>query len=247
MASWLSPADVDQVTGYLDLAGVAICGLLGGTVARVAGLDLFGYLAVGTVSGLGGGIIRDTLLQRGTPVALTDAAYLPTAMAGAFLAFLFTIGEAQWNRLFAWLDAAVLSFWAIAGTQKTLAAGLAWLAAVLIGTVSAVGGGAVRDLLLSRVPAVLGGNGLYATVAAAVSGVYIVCARLGAPTIGIVVGILGGMVLRLVANHRNWSLPGGLPLEPTRALRQVRGRTSRYRTRAAGEHTKQEPPDDESR
>ncbi|MBB4779214.1 hypothetical protein BJY27_000175 [Streptomyces rapamycinicus] len=79
MTAWLSPADVNMVAGYLDLAGVPICGLLGGAVARAEGLDLFGYLVVGTVSGLGGGIIRDTLLQRGTPVTLTDAAYLPIA------------------------------------------------------------------------------------------------------------------------------------------------------------------------
>ncbi|MFC8830422.1 trimeric intracellular cation channel family protein [Streptomyces sp. NPDC057137] len=230
MASWLSPAEVNTVTGYLDLAGVLICGLLGGVVARAEGLDLFGYLVVGTVSGLGGGIIRDTLLQRGTPVALTDPAYLPTAFAGAFLVFLVAVGEEQWNRLFTWLDAAVLGFWSIAGAQKTLAAGLGWLPAVLLGTVTAVGGGAVRDLLLRRVPAVLGGNGLYATLAVVVSGLYILCARLGVPTIGIVCGVLGAVLLRLVADRRGWSLPGGLPLEPSRAVRKVRVRSKSKRT-----------------
>ncbi|WAP53697.1 trimeric intracellular cation channel family protein [Streptomyces sp. S465] len=225
MTAWLSPADVNMVAGYLDLAGVLICGLLGGAVARAEGLDLFGYLVVGTVSGLGGGIIRDTLLQRGTPVALTDAAYLPTAFAGAFLAFVIAIGEEHWHRLFTALDAAVLGFWAISGAQKTLAAGLAWLPAVLVGTVTAVGGGAVRDLLLTRIPAVLGGNGLYATVAVVVSGLYIVCAHFRIPTLGIVGGVLGAVLLRLVANRRGWSLPGGLPLEPSRALARMRRRS----------------------
>ncbi|MEU8875997.1 TRIC cation channel family protein [Streptomyces javensis] len=125
MTAWLSPADVNMVAGYLDLAGVLICGLLGGAVARAEGLDLFGYLVVGTVSGLGDGIIRDTLLHRGTPVALTDAAYPPTAFADTFLAFLIAIGEEHCHRLFTALDAAVLGFWAISGAQKTLAAELA--------------------------------------------------------------------------------------------------------------------------
>ncbi|SNS51964.1 Uncharacterized membrane protein YeiH [Actinomadura meyerae] len=227
MDEWLSPETLNTVTRYLDLAGVLACGLLGGVVARAEGLDLFGYLVVGTISGLGGGIIRDTLLQHGTPVALTDAAYLPTAFAGAFLAFLISLSEEQWDRLFTPLDAAVISFWAVAGAQKTLAAGLGWLPAVLLGTITAVGGGAVRDLLRGRVPSVLGGNALYATVAVAVAAIYTLCSYLDAPTIGIIVGIPLGLAFRMVAHRRGWQLPGGLALEPSTALRSVRGRRRR--------------------
>ncbi|MFF4139234.1 trimeric intracellular cation channel family protein [Streptomyces mirabilis] len=82
------------MTRYLDLAGVCSCALLGGAVARTAGLDLFGFLVVGVISGLGGGMIRDVLLQHGTPVALTDYAYLAVAFAGAAVAFL--IGIPPW-------------------------------------------------------------------------------------------------------------------------------------------------------
>ncbi|MFI0368429.1 trimeric intracellular cation channel family protein [Actinomadura sp. 1N219] len=222
MSGWLSPETIDTVTRYLDLAGVFTCGLLGGVVARADGLDLFGYLVVGTVSGLGGGIIRDTLLQHGTPVALTDPAYLPTAFAGALLAFLIKLHEEQWERLFTPLDAAVIGFWAVTGAQKTLAAGLGWLPAVLLGTITAVGGSAVRDLLRGRVPAVLGGNALYATVAVAVAGVFVLCSYLDAPSVGIVAGVLLGLVLRTLAHRRGWQLPGGLGLEPSTALRSVR-------------------------
>ncbi|MEU8795670.1 TRIC cation channel family protein [Streptomyces sp. NPDC048643] len=206
MGQWLTPDEVNAVTGWLDLAGVFICGVLGGVVARREGLDLFGYLVVGTVSGLGGGLIRDTLLQHGTPVALTDAAYLPTAFAGALLAFVISVTQDQWARAFTVLDAGVIGFWSVAGAQKTLAAGLGWLPAVLLGTITAVGGGAVRDLLLRRVPEVFGGNGLYATVAVAVSSVYVLCANLGRSTLG----ILLALAFRLVARRRGWRLPQGL-------------------------------------
>lgn len=210
MSGWFTPDNVDAVTRYLDLAGVFICGILGGVVAREQGLDLFGYLAVGVVSGLGGGMIRDTLLQVGTPVALTDAAYLPTAFAGAMVAFLVRMGTSQWDRFFAPLDAAVLGFWAVAGAQITLSAGMGWLPAILMGTISAVGGGAVRDILLRRVPAVFGGNGLYASVAVVVAAVFVVCAYNDRATVGIVLGIFVAFALRLTAIKRGWALPGGL-------------------------------------
>ncbi|MFF0289374.1 trimeric intracellular cation channel family protein [Streptomyces sp. NPDC005262] len=74
MSSSSVNAGIGIATRFLDLAGVFSCALLGGAVARTAGLELFGFLVVGIVSGLGGGIMRDVLLQHGTPVALTDYA-----------------------------------------------------------------------------------------------------------------------------------------------------------------------------
>jgi len=78
---------VPELLRALDLTGVFANALLGGAVARSHGLDPVGFAALAIVSGLGGGLIRDTLLQRGTPVALTDYAYLTTALIGAGIAF----------------------------------------------------------------------------------------------------------------------------------------------------------------
>ncbi len=117
-ADSLIPAGLAVVTRYLDLAGVFSCAMLGGAVARTAGLDLFGFLVVGIISGLGGGMIRDVLLQHGTPVALTDYAYVTTAVAGSVVVFLIKISEESWNRLFTALDAAVIGFWAVTGATR---------------------------------------------------------------------------------------------------------------------------------
>ncbi|WP_244217310.1 trimeric intracellular cation channel family protein [Streptomyces carpinensis] len=214
VAGWLSPGNVTEVTRALDLSGVFANGTLGGVLARAHRLDLFGFLVIGIVSGLGGGIVRDTLLQHGTPVALTDYTYLAVATAGTMLAFVADVSRQISHRAFNLLDALALSVWAVAGAQKTLAVGLGWLPAVLLGTITAVGGGAVRDLFLARTPAIFGGTPLYATVAVLVSGVMVVCSWLGAPTVGILAGIVVGVLLRLAALTWGWRLPGSRDWRP---------------------------------
>lgn len=214
MAGEVAAQVINQVTRDLDLAGVFAAAILGGAIGRTERLDLFGILVVGSISGLGGGVIRDTLLQHGTPVALTDYAYLPTALAGALVAFVLPISERGWDRLFTALDAAVIGLWAVTGAQKTLAVGLGWLPAILLGTTTAVGGGALRDVLLRRVPAVFGGNALYATVAVVVAATMVVCTRLGAPLVGFLAGIVGALLFRLAAVKFGWNLPNGLNWQP---------------------------------
>lgn len=223
-----TPDAITQASRYLDLAGVFASAIIGGAIARTERLDLFGFLVVGSVSGLGGGVLRDTLLQHGTPVALTDYAYLPTALAGALIPFLISAGIRTWDRLFTALDAAVIGLWAVSGAQKTLAAGLGWLPAVLLGTTTAVGGGALRDVLLRRVPAVFGGNALYATVAAAVAGTMVICTYLDAPVTGIVVGVLGALLFRLAAVRFGWGLPNAIDWQPHSRL-AARWRQRRFR------------------
>ncbi len=224
MSSWLSPAAISEVTRALDLAGVFANGLLGGVLARGRELDLYGFLVIGVISGLGGGILRDVLLQHGTPVALTDYYYLPTALAGTLLAFLIDLNRQVTSRTFNVLDAAVLSFWGVAGAEITLSAGLGWLPAILLGTITAVGGGAIRDLLLGGIPGIFQVNPLYATVASLVSAVMVVCRALDAPTIGILAGIAVGTVLRLTALHRVWVLPSKRDWKPGSALERIRRR-----------------------
>ncbi|HEY1703555.1 MAG TPA: TRIC cation channel family protein [Trebonia sp.] len=206
----------DLLTTIIDLLGVFANGLLGGAVARGRNMDLFGFAAMGLVSGLGGGIIRDVLLQHGTPVALTHPAYIPTALAGAGAAFVIRIEHQTWDRVFVLVDAAAISLWATAGALMTLAVGLGWLPAVLLGTITAVGGGATRELMLQHVPAVFTQGPLYAAVAVFVSAVQVLWTTTFGPhdTAGTLVVIAAGIALRLVAYWRGWKLPRGLEWQP---------------------------------
>jgi uncharacterized membrane protein YeiH len=198
---------VPELLRALDLTGVFANALLGGAVARAHRLDPVGFAALAIVSGLGGGLIRDVLLQRGTPVALTEYAYLSTAFIGAAVAFVVRFEGRVWDRLFPYVDALALGCWAAAGAQKTLVLGLGWLPAVLLGTVTAVGGGAVRDIALGKVPTIFGGNTLYATCALIASVTLVILQRLGQPQAGLVVATLVGALLCLLARWRGWILP----------------------------------------
>ena len=214
----------DLLITILDLLGVFANGLLGGAVARGQDMDMFGFAAMGMVSGLGGGIIRDVLLQHGPPAALVHPAYIPTALAGAAVAFVIHVEHRAWDRMFILVDAAAISLWATAGALLTLAAGLGWLPAVLLGTITAVGGGVTRDVMLQRVPAVFTNGQLYATVAIFVAAIQVVCVKtLGVhDTAGTLIAIAAGFVLRIAACRRGWRLPRGLDWQPAR-VRAARG------------------------
>lgn len=219
---------VTEVFRVLDLSGVFANALLGGIIARREKLDPIGFATLAVLSGLGGGLLRDVLLQHGTPVALTDYAYLLTAFAGAAVSYLANLEGVTWSRVWPVLDAVALGCWASTGAQKTLAVGLGWLSALLLGVITAVGGGAVRDVVLRRVPGVLGGNTLYATAALAAAGVLVLLSDLGHPTAGSVAGLVVGAGLCLVSRWRGWILPSADAWSPGRVV-PPRYRTGRRR------------------
>jgi uncharacterized membrane protein YeiH len=227
-------AGVSEVFRVLDLTGVFTNAVLGGVIARQEKLDPIGFGVLAVLSGLGGGLIRDVLLQHGPPVALTDSAYLLTAIAGAIVSYAVRVRGRIWERIWPVVDALALGTWAAAGAQKTLAEGLGWLAAILLGTVTAVGGGAVRDVVLRRVPGILGGNTLYATCAILASAVLVLLSSLGSPTVGLVTSTVVGAGLCLLARWRGWILPSADAWSPAWIVpatyrERLRRRTTRRR------------------
>src|SRR4051794_24119650 len=107
-----SSATLNNLISGIDLVGVFAMGLLGGAIARSERLDPVGFAVLAILSSLGGGLIRDTLLQHGTPVALTNYAYLLTALAAAGIAFVVNFEGKTWERTFPLLDAVALGCWA---------------------------------------------------------------------------------------------------------------------------------------
>lgn len=200
--------DPSVVFDTVDLTGVVANAILGGVVARSLKLDAVGFVFLAIITALGGGLLRDTLLNVGQPVSLTNPLYLVFALAGAAVAYFVPIRGRWTQRVLTVADALSLGCWAATGTAKALAAGLTWLPAMLIGLVTAVGGGMIRDLLAGRIPAVFGGNTLYATGALIGAAEMVVFWHLGLTTVGMGASIVSVAVLTVLARRYGWRLPG---------------------------------------
>jgi uncharacterized membrane protein YeiH len=162
----------------LDLAGTFAFALNGAlTAVRAAHVDIVGVITLGMITAVGGGILRDILLGALPPATFVDGRYLAVAAGGGLLAFLFSRRLGRFTSPIDVLDAAGLSLFAVVGAGKALELGVGPAQAIILGAVTGVGGGTLRDVLIRRVPSVLS-SGLYAIpalvgaalVVAAVSG-----------------------------------------------------------------------------
>jgi uncharacterized membrane protein YeiH len=173
----------------LDLTGTFVFAVNGAiTGLQAARLDIVGMLALGMVTALGGGIVRDILIHALPPATFRYWPYLAVAAGGALIAFFHSRLLRRFSLPIELLDAAGLSLFCVTGATKSLQYGLGAAPAVILGAVTGVGGGTIRDVLVRRVPTVLT-SGLYvipALVGAAIAvtavrtGVYGVAAAVGA-------------------------------------------------------------------
>lgn len=198
---------VNDVFRVIDLTGVLLNGILGGKLARSKQFDAVGFVILAIMSAMGGGIVRDVMLQHGAPVALTDPLYISTALVGATIAFLWRLDSRFWVVALIVADGIVLGCWAATGAMKTLAVGFGVMPALLLGITTAVGGGMIRDVTAGNVPVVFGGNNLYATPALVSAGIMVILYSLGYPTSGMIAATLVGSSFTVLAHWRNWQLP----------------------------------------
>lgn len=163
----------------LDLGGTFAFALNGAlTAIRVARLDVVGVVTLGMMTALGGGIIRDIFIDSLPPATFSDWRYLAVAAAGSLIAFVFGWRLTRLSRPIVVLDAAGLSLFAVTGASKALDFGVGAGQAVILGAITAVGGGTVRDVLTGRVPVVLRSE-LYAIPALLAATVVVVTDRTG--------------------------------------------------------------------
>ncbi len=218
---------------FIDLTGVFLNGIIGGRLARQKRFDAVGFAVLAIMSALGGGMVRDTLLQAGPPVALTDPYYLGTALVGALIAFLWKLDSRLATRMIVVADGIVLGTWAATGAGKTLALGFGIMPAIMLGMITAVGGGMIRDVSAGNVPMVFGGNNLYATPAAVASVVMVIFSFQDLQMLGMLAATIVGSSFTVVAHWRKWQLPTNadwtLTLTSTQLAQLVRHRGTGWR------------------
>jgi uncharacterized membrane protein YeiH len=203
----VEPPEPSTTLVVLDLVGIFVFAISGALVGVRKRADLFGVLVLAGATGLGGGFVRDVLIGATPPAALADWRYLVVPVAGGLVTFLFhpTLGRLERPMLL--FDALGLALFCVTGALKAVAWGLGPVPAALLGMVTAIGGGMIRDVLTSRMPEVFRGE-LYATPALAGATVAVLLARadLAYP----VVAAAGGglcLVWRLTALLRGWRAP----------------------------------------
>jgi uncharacterized membrane protein YeiH len=199
--------DSHLIYTVLDLLGTFAFGVSGAVAARQQRLDLFGIATITFVVACGGGIIRDLCLGALPPAGLSNWHYLAVSLLAAGWVVLAYPTVCRMQSPVQLFDAIGLGLFAVAGAKKALAAHAGPEAAVLLGMVSAVGGGVLRDVLLSRVPSILQRE-IYASAALAGAGAEVALSYLGAgspwsPWLA----AAACSVLRLAALRFGWRLP----------------------------------------
>ncbi|MBP1806191.1 trimeric intracellular cation channel family protein [Rubellimicrobium aerolatum] len=199
--------DMTALLQGLDLVGTFAFGLSGATLAVRHRLDLVGVLALAVAAALAGGMIRDALLGATPAAALTDGRLLLTALGAGLAGFFFHRALNRLRKPVLVLDALGLGLFAVTGCRRALDHGLDPLPSLILGVLTAVGGGAVRDVLVAEVPRVLREE-IYA-LAALVGGLVLVAGlRLGLPEPAVALAaVAAAFVLRIVSVLRGWSAP----------------------------------------
>ena len=153
--------EVVQVPLWLDLLAVFAGAVLGAAFAVRRGFDIAGVFALSMVTGFGGGVVRDVLLNQ-LPVVLQRNAYVITALVAATIGFFFARHIERLEQPLAGLDAVTLAVFAIVGVSKALSNGIAVVPAIIVGVISAVSGAVIRDVFVARTPEIFKPGTLYA-------------------------------------------------------------------------------------
>ncbi|PKQ16997.1 MAG: hypothetical protein CVT67_02305 [Actinobacteria bacterium HGW-Actinobacteria-7] len=227
---------------YFEVAATFAGALSGAMVAVSRRFDLTGLVILALVNGLGGGIMRDVLLQNHGIFALNNPRALVAVLAASVVGAYFFSAAEKIRPLLGAVDALSLGLFALVGADKALVAGLSPLAAIMLGTITAIGGGIIRDLLCGREPAVLRRGSLFAVAAVVGSSIFVTMIEWlhFAKPVAMVVSATVAIALRLGSLWLGWESPEprdlthhvtGVPLRLWEVGGRVVRRTFRSRDR----------------
>jgi uncharacterized membrane protein YeiH len=207
--------DLGVLPVALDLGGTFVFALSGAAAGVKHRLDVFGALVLSLVAASSGGIVRDVLIGAVPPAALDDWRYFAVSLLAGAVVLRWHAAVERLRNPVQLFDAVGLSLFAVSGAHRALAFHLGPVAAALLGMLSGIGGGMVRDLLVAEVPTVLHAE-IYAVAALAGAAVVVIGSELGvAPALATTAGALLCFGLRFIAVRRGWRLPAAGAQGPT--------------------------------
>lgn len=190
-----------------ELAAVAVFAVSGALAASRKAMDIFGYVVLGFVTGIGGGSIRDVVLGRTPLFWIVDMSYLLVCTLAAAAVFFAHHRLASRQRTILWLDAIGLSMFCVTGAMIGMNAGVPPLGAVVLGVVTATFGGLLRDILAGEIPLILRKE-IYVTAALLGAGLYVGGVEAGLPFEWAAAAAFAAcLVLRGLAIHYGWHMP----------------------------------------
>ena len=213
-----------SLPAWLDLASVAVGGISGALVAKERDLDPIGFVGLSMLCGLGGGLIRDMAMQVGSVYMLDNPYAIPATAAIGLAVFFFARMFEKVPNLLEWVDIISVGLFALGGTDKAIVHGLLPVSAILMGTLTGVGGGMLRDVFLGDVPRIFKPSNYYAVCALAGSTTYYALVK----WIGIDKYIAAAALMAVTVGLRRWSLshdattPSSHDLTP--AIKRAMGR-----------------------
>jgi uncharacterized membrane protein YeiH len=197
----------DTAAAALDWLGVIVFAISGALVASRKQMDVVGFALLGTVTGIGGGTLRDLLLAQGPVFWVREPTYLILCVVVSCAVFFTAHIPQSRYRVLLWFDALGLALFAVAGAERALIAGSGSVVAVAMGVITATFGGIIRDVLGNESPVVLSRE-IYVTAALIGASVFVVLSAFSlARESALIVGLLAGLVVRGMALRRGWSLP----------------------------------------
>jgi len=192
---------------FIDILGTMVFAISGALAGRDKKLDFFGIAAVGFITAIGGGTVRDVLIGS-TPVGwMNDLTYLAMIGAGILISLLFGKKVRQLRRTFFMFDAIGIAVFTVLGLQKALTLGIHPIIAIIMGMVSAVFGGVIRDIICNEIPLIFRKE-IYALTCIA-GGVLFVALRFAGmeQSLNVLITVFFIVVFRILAVHFEWKLP----------------------------------------
>jgi uncharacterized membrane protein YeiH len=199
-------ADLDIIFA-LEMVGTAAFAISGALAASRKNMDIFGFCVLALMPAVGGGTLRDLLLDRNPVFWVANASYVIVALAAAVAVFFGIYRAGTRQRLLLWTDALGMALFAAMGTDISLQHGTGAIVAIMLGVATAVTGGIIRDIMCGEIPLVLTKE-IYA-IAAFVTGLvfWLVTIAGGSSDLALIVATIAGFAMRGLAITYNWSLP----------------------------------------